>query len=187
MLLSGEAEGQQAWARIYGGSGLDRANSIQQTTDGGYIVAGNSYSFGAGQSDVWVIKMNSSGDIDASCSFINPGSCVTSSANVSVLTPAIVTSNSTATVIDTAVVAIDANLTSSTLCANGPLLISHKPSVDDSSSPTPNGIIETDETTDLAGTIDNEGINTAASVSGLLTTADPININIAFSTYPDIA
>jgi hypothetical protein len=43
--------GAQYWARTYGGSNVDGAYSIQQTTDGGYIVAGNTDSFGAGDSD----------------------------------------------------------------------------------------------------------------------------------------
>jgi hypothetical protein len=36
------------WAKTYGGSDLDFAYSIQQTSDGGYIVAGGTSSFGAG-------------------------------------------------------------------------------------------------------------------------------------------
>jgi len=52
------------WAGTYGGSNNDRAYSIQQTSDGGYIVAGETWSFGAGGSDIWVLKLSSTGTID---------------------------------------------------------------------------------------------------------------------------
>ena len=51
------------WAITYGGSGDDRANSIQQTSDGGYIIAGGTCSFGIGNYDYWVLKLNSDGTI----------------------------------------------------------------------------------------------------------------------------
>ncbi|HPT54903.1 MAG TPA: hypothetical protein PK574_08320, partial [Fervidobacterium sp.] len=41
----------------------DEAYSIQQTTDGGYIVAGHTGSFGAGYEDVYVLKLNSDGSL----------------------------------------------------------------------------------------------------------------------------
>jgi hypothetical protein len=50
-----------SWQKTYGGSGIDEANSIQQTTDGGYIVAGWTTSFG--DADFWVLKLDSNGDI----------------------------------------------------------------------------------------------------------------------------
>jgi hypothetical protein len=52
------------WARTYGGSSGDGAYSIQQTSDGGYIVAGYNYSFGAGESDFWALKLSSTGIIE---------------------------------------------------------------------------------------------------------------------------
>jgi len=54
--------GDTLWTRTYGGSSLDRGYSVQQTSDGGYIIAGGTYSFGAGLSDVYLVKTNSSGD-----------------------------------------------------------------------------------------------------------------------------
>jgi hypothetical protein len=50
------------WARTYGGFLDDFANSIQPTTDGGYIVAGQTKSFGAGVTDAWVMKLDSRGN-----------------------------------------------------------------------------------------------------------------------------
>jgi len=52
------------WARIFGGDDYDFAWSIQQTDDGGYIVAGQTESFGAGDSDIWVLKLSSIGEIE---------------------------------------------------------------------------------------------------------------------------
>jgi uncharacterized repeat protein (TIGR02543 family) len=52
------------WARTYGGSYLDYAYSVQQTADGGYIVAGGTESFGGGLEDILILKLNSYGEIE---------------------------------------------------------------------------------------------------------------------------
>lgn len=52
-----------------GGSSEDRARSIQQTSDGGYIVAGSSYSNDGdvsgnhGERDYWIVKLNADGNL----------------------------------------------------------------------------------------------------------------------------
>jgi len=48
--------------RHYGGTKNDRAEAIQSTTDGGYIVVGTTESFGAGMTDVWLLKLNENGE-----------------------------------------------------------------------------------------------------------------------------
>ena len=60
-VLKVSASGEKQWSRTYGGSGLDFGESIYPTADGGYILAGNTHSFGRGESDIWIIKINSSG------------------------------------------------------------------------------------------------------------------------------
>ena len=58
------------WQISLGGSNSDNASSIQQTIDGGYIVAGTSYSNDGdnsdnqGDGDYWVVKLNDSGNIE---------------------------------------------------------------------------------------------------------------------------
>jgi hypothetical protein len=51
------------WAATYGGLNRDYPSSAQQTADGGYIVAGYTWSFGAGDSAVWVMKLDSAGAV----------------------------------------------------------------------------------------------------------------------------
>lgn len=47
--------------KVYGGTGNERAHSIQVTSDGGYIVAGETTSYGAGGKDIFVMKMDVNG------------------------------------------------------------------------------------------------------------------------------
>jgi hypothetical protein len=61
-LVKTNSQGDTLWTRTYGGSNYDRANSVQQTTDGGYIVAGWTRSFGAGAEDFYLVKTNTQGD-----------------------------------------------------------------------------------------------------------------------------
>jgi hypothetical protein len=55
--------GDLVWDRTFGGSEDDEAHSIIQTEDGGYAVAGWTESKGAGNSDVWVIKLDENGNL----------------------------------------------------------------------------------------------------------------------------
>jgi hypothetical protein len=48
--------------RTYGGSGDDRGWSVQQTSDGGYILAGFTSSYGAGLYDIYLIRTDARGD-----------------------------------------------------------------------------------------------------------------------------
>jgi hypothetical protein len=67
-----DVNGNLLWQRSLGGSNRDFANSIQQTTDGGYIVAGGSFSNDGDvtvhhgpniYADYWILKLNSGGNI----------------------------------------------------------------------------------------------------------------------------
>lgn len=51
------------WARTYGGTGDDLALSVEQTSDGGFVVAGGTKSFGAGEEDAWVLRLDSTGNV----------------------------------------------------------------------------------------------------------------------------
>lgn len=53
--------GTIAWTKVIGGTALDKAYDIQATSDGGYIVVGETKSFGAGKSDVYLLKLTSTG------------------------------------------------------------------------------------------------------------------------------
>ncbi|RME24660.1 MAG: hypothetical protein D6806_09250 [Deltaproteobacteria bacterium] len=66
-------DGSVAWAKTYGGAGEDMALDIKAAPDGGYIMAGWTESFGAGQSDCWLLKLDADGNVQWSKAFGGPG------------------------------------------------------------------------------------------------------------------
>ena len=61
-LIKTTSDGNLTWSSTIGGTESDRASSIRQTSDGGYIISGYTSSFGDGSSDAWIIKTDSNGD-----------------------------------------------------------------------------------------------------------------------------
>ena len=57
-LIRIDAEGSTLWEQTYGETEYNEGNSIQQTSDGGFIIAGATQSFGAGGSDVYLIRLD---------------------------------------------------------------------------------------------------------------------------------
>lgn len=69
-IVKTDAAGNLIWERSFGGSQDDHLSSIMQTADGGYIFAGSVYSDDGyvtnnnGETDIWLVKLNSAGIID---------------------------------------------------------------------------------------------------------------------------
>lgn len=62
-ILKLDASGNTTWQKRYGGAYNDRTWAVYQTSDGGYVVAGYTNSFGQGSYDFWVMKLNSDGTV----------------------------------------------------------------------------------------------------------------------------
>ena len=62
-ILKLDSLGNVVWQKTYGGVGPDGASSVDQTTDGGYIVAGSFMNSTAGQPSPWVFKLDPTGNI----------------------------------------------------------------------------------------------------------------------------
>jgi hypothetical protein len=58
-----DANGNLQWTKTIGGKDWDEGHSLIQTSDGGYAIAGYTISFGAGEKDVYVVKLDANGNL----------------------------------------------------------------------------------------------------------------------------
>jgi hypothetical protein len=61
-LVKADKYGNLVWQKTIGGTDWDFANSMVSTADGGFIIAGSTYSYGQGKADGYVIKTDANGD-----------------------------------------------------------------------------------------------------------------------------
>ncbi|MBI4284933.1 MAG: S8 family serine peptidase [Chloroflexi bacterium] len=61
-LVKTDAAGTKLWERGYGGPLVDYGRSVVQTPDGGYAIAGETASYGAGDYDAWLIRTDGNGN-----------------------------------------------------------------------------------------------------------------------------
>jgi hypothetical protein len=62
-LIKTDVAGHTEWEKTIGGAGDDWGSSVQQTRDGGYIVTGSTSTFGAGNNDFWLVKLDAHGHV----------------------------------------------------------------------------------------------------------------------------
>jgi len=61
-LIKTDHEGNEMWNRTFGGGGYDVGRSVQETGDGGYVVVGETTSYGSGSQDIWILKTDAAGN-----------------------------------------------------------------------------------------------------------------------------
>jgi stress response protein SCP2 len=115
-LLKLDANGNVTWQKTYGGSGNDYAWFAQQTSDGGYIVAGDSESFGQGGRDAWILKLDSSGSI-GSCPFEGISTASVTDTAATVIDTSVTPITSTATTTITTATVTDTNISPKIVCS----------------------------------------------------------------------
>ncbi len=73
-LIKVDGSGNMEWNRTYGGPGVERAESLVMTSDGGYVIAGSKSSFGIDEDDVWLVKTDRYGNLEWNRTYGGEGS-----------------------------------------------------------------------------------------------------------------
>ncbi|OGF59176.1 MAG: hypothetical protein A2Y62_11115 [Candidatus Fischerbacteria bacterium RBG_13_37_8] len=116
-VLKLDASGEIIWQNTYGGAGWDEANAVHQTSDEGYLVAGGTDSFGSGNSDLWVLKLDSFGNMDTTCTFIIDTSIMPINSSAMATDTTISPAVSSAIIANTGVSAVDSYGTDILICS----------------------------------------------------------------------
>jgi hypothetical protein len=63
-LVKTDGVGNVEWNQTYGGPAVDIPGTLVVTSDGGYAIAGTTDSFGAGNTDFWLVKTDAAGNME---------------------------------------------------------------------------------------------------------------------------
>jgi hypothetical protein len=63
-LVKTDKNGNEEWNQTYGGEKFETAYSLVETSDGGFVLAGDTKSFGAGDGDYWLVKTDKNGNME---------------------------------------------------------------------------------------------------------------------------
>ena len=63
-LVKTDGVGNVEWNQTYGGPAVDTPRTLVVTSDGGYAIAGTTDSFGAGNTDFWLVKTDAAGNME---------------------------------------------------------------------------------------------------------------------------
>jgi len=110
-----DGSGNVTWQKTYGGTDYDYGYSIQQTGDGGYVVAGGTASFNAGNDDIWLIKLDGNGST-GSCPFEGISTALVNDTVATVTETAAITGTTSVTGADTTAVPADSSATPTEIC-----------------------------------------------------------------------
>ncbi len=199
-ILRLDSSGNIQWQKTYGGSMTEQSYSVKQTSDGGFIVAGETQSFGPSGLEAWILKLDISGSIDPSCSFINDTSGTITDSNATSVATASTASDTGITPQVTAAITSDSTATVTEQCSgSGCMYFLSVPAPVGVDTQTCNGTITTSDSTpelewtnvssesgyewevwtgsDCTGTLISTG-----SVSADVTSAD-VNVDLADGQY----
>lgn len=82
-LIKTDSSGNLQWMKLYGGTGEDWGDYVEETSDGGFIVVGYTTSFGAGDYDIYLLKVNSAGTLQWSKTYGGPAGDASSAWGIS--------------------------------------------------------------------------------------------------------
>jgi len=109
--------GNIQWQKTYGGTLPDQLRNIRQTLDKGYIVSGTTSSFGVGNNDIWIMKLDANGDVGSSCAIVGTSNSTEIDTDVSPVNISLTVTATNATVTTTTVTPQDSNATTTTQCS----------------------------------------------------------------------
>jgi hypothetical protein len=185
-----DALGGIQWEKAHGDASEDIIWSPREAVDGGFASAGwvdslGAGSFGAGLQDGWILKLDSDGNTDPSCTLVADTAADVAGTAAAITITDVTPDGTTATVTDTSVEGMDSTAVINMQCISTPYL--EYDSLSSADCGNADGVVDPGETVTLGVTVQNVGVNNAAKVSGILSTATPgITISANSASFPDI-
>lgn len=171
-----DSSGEVIWQKTYRGNGIDVAYSIEEISDGGFVISGYTTSFrstpGSRQYDAFVMKVDSIGNIGSSCDLTDLTNITYENTNFSSVDTSATVRDSNATPQDTNAIITDSSSISETVCSETLPQAGQRPlyKIDVSPRKYDFGYVSIGDTASTIFTVENKGYNsltiTGISLSG---------------------